>query len=199
MLKKTLTKPAVAAASLPTKKPLSKSIAPGTSVEAAPGAAATVATKLKIGQKVEPKEVPELIVAIEEYDSAVSVAEEKFIALVEYIQENQVDKASVIGSLMKARGITYESAQTEFSKMKKIFNNEEVLADLKAGKITMKVAREKVKGEAKKNPEKAKADNKEAKFTNTLKAFTSAAKESGFSLKEIIVSVTAQLSAAGIK
>lgn len=199
MLKKTLNKPAVAAASLPAKKPLSKSIAPGTSVEPAPGAAATVATKLKIGQKVEPKELPELIVAIEEYDSAVSVAEEKFIALVEYIQENQVDKASVIGSLMKARGITYESAQTEFSKMKKIFNNEEVLADLKAGKITMKVAREKVKGETKKNPDKAKADNKEAKFTNTLKAFTSAAKESGFSLKEIIVSVTAQLSAAGIK
>lgn len=83
--------------------------------------------------------------------------------------------------------------------MKKIFNNEEVLADLKAGKITLKVAREKVKGTPKSPNEKAKADNKEAKFTNTLKAFTAAAKESGFSLKEIIASVTAQLQASGIK
>lgn len=140
----------------------------------------------------------ELVTLLESYDENVAAAEKSFIDMVEFIQENQVDRATVVASMMKARGIEYESAQSQYSRMKKILNNEEVLADLKAGKITMKVAREKTKSEQK-NPKSAKPEAKEQKYSTTMKSFVAAAKESGFTLEEIMTSVKAELKSAGIK
>jgi hypothetical protein len=140
----------------------------------------------------------ELVTCIETYDGNVERAEQSFIEMVEYIQKNEISKATVVVSLMKARNITFETAQTHYSKMKKLLNDEAVLAELKSGQITMKVAREKTTTKQK-NPASAKPENKEAKYTNSLKTFVGAAKESGFSVREIMVSVEAELKSAGIK
>lgn len=157
------------------------------------------APKAKVkGEKVEAKANEELVKLVEAYDENVQAAEKAFIDMIEFIQENQVDRATVVASLMKSRGITFEAAQNQYGKMKKIFNNEEVLEELKAGKITLRVAREKTtKKQA--NPKAAKPEAKEAKFTNSLKNFTNAAKESGFSRNEIMTTVEAELKSAGIK
>lgn len=154
--------------------------------------------KIVVKAKAEAKPNPEVVELISTFDSDVKKAEESFIALVAFIQENEVDRATVIASMMQARGISYESAQKEYGKMKKIFNNETVLEELKSGAISLKVAKEKVKT-PQKNPASAKPEAKEAKFTNTLKNFVAAAKESGFARKEIMVTVEAELKTAGIK
>ncbi len=160
----------------------------GTAVK--PEAGEGQAPKAGAKAKPEPEANEELVGLFEKYDQVVEQAETYFIEMVEHIQKNQLDRATVVKSMMKARGITYETAQSQYSRMKKIFNNEEVLKDLKEGNITLKVAREKtVSGQ--KNPKAAKPEAKEARFTNTLKAFAGAAKESGFTLKEIMVSVEA--------
>lgn len=163
-------------------------------VTAKPG----VKVKVKAGAKAEAAANEELVSLFEGYDEGVKQAETLFVALVEFIQDNQVDRATVVASMMKARGINYESAQSQYSRMRKILNDEEVLEDLKSGKITLKVAREKTKT-AQKNPKSAKPEAKEAKYTNTLKAFVASAKESGYSRAEILVGVTAELKSAGIK
>ena len=155
-------------------------------------------TKVSAKAKAEAAPNIECVALFEAYDEAVSTAEKTFIELIELIQEKQLDRATVIASMMKARGISYESAQTEYSKMKKIFNNEEVLEELKAGKITMKVARAKTKT-TQKNPKAAKPEAKEQKYQSTLKAFVAAAKESGFTRREIMVGVEAELKSAEIK
>ena len=158
----------------------------------------TPTPKTKTKEKVEPTANETLVGLIETYDESVEVAEKSFIEMVEHIQDKQLDRATVIASMMRARGIAFEAAQTQYSKMKKIFNNEEVLAELKAGKITLKVAHQKTtKKQA--NPAAAKPEAKEANFTNKLKSFVLAAKESGFSRAEILVTVTAELKAAEIK
>lgn len=161
---------------------------------AKPGAKA----KTGAAAKAEAKPNAELVGLFESYDEAISTAEKIFIELVETIQEKQLDRATVVASIMIARGVNYETAQTQYSKMKKIYNNEEVLQELKDGKITLKVARERTKT-PQKNPKAAKPEAKEAKYASTLKAFVAAAKESGYARKEIMVGVEAELKSAGIK
>lgn len=156
--------------------------------------------KTKVSAKSAAEAAPneELVSLFESYDEKVAEAEKTFVELVELIQEKQLDRATVVASMMRARGINYESAQSQYSRMKKIFNNEEVLQELKDGKITLKVARERTK-DTQKNPKSAKPEAKEQKYQSTLKAFISAAKESGFARKEIMVGVEAELKSAGIK
>ncbi len=160
--------------------------------------AAKPGAKVKAGEKAEAAANEELVALFEQYDEATRKTESYFIELVEFIQDKQLDRATVVASMMKARGIDYGTANTQYSRMKKLLNNEEVLEELKSGQITMKIAREKTK-KTQENPKSAKPEAKEQRFTNTLKAFVAAAKESGFSRKEIMLSVEASLKDAGIR
>lgn len=164
----------------------------------APKAKPGTKVKTKGGPKVEPVANAELVALFEKYDEGVRQAESYFIELVEFIQDNQMDRATVVASMMIARGINYDTAQTQYSRMKKIYNNEEVLQELKDGKISLKVAREKTK-KTQANPKEAKPEAKEQRYNSTLKSFVAAAKESGFSRREIMVSVEAELKSAQIK
>lgn len=164
--------------------------------QAKPGAKVKAKTGAAAAEEATANE--ELVGLFESYDEKVQEAEEIFVQLVELIQEKQLDRATVVASMMQARGINYESAQSQYSRMKKIFNNEEVLQELKDGKITLKVARERTK-DTQKNPKSSKPEAKEQKYTSTLKAFVAAAKESGLARREIMVGVEAELKSAGIK
>lgn len=166
--------------------------------EEAPKAKPGTKVKAKAGEKAEATANEELVALFEKYDEGVRQAESYFVELVEFIQDNNIDRATCVASMMIARGLNFETAQTQYSRLKKIFNNEEVLQELKDGKITLKVAREKTK-KAQANPASAKPEKKEQKYTSTMKAFVVAAKESGFSRREIMVSVEAELKSAGIK
>lgn len=179
---------------LSTQSSASPGAAPFETVDESPESKVGAAPKTGASAEVS----PELVVCIEAYDNNVEKAEQSFIEMVRYIQQNEIPKATVVVSLMKARNITFETAQTHYSKMKKLLNDEAVLKELEEGKITMKVAREKTT-KPQKNPASAKPENKEAKYTNSLKTFVGAAKESGFSVREIMVSVEAELRSAGIK
>lgn len=173
-----------------------------TSASSAPSPSEDTGTevKTKAGAKAKPEPTANegLVAVLEQYDVAVEQAETFFIEFVEYIQEHQLDRATVVASMMKARSVTFETAQSQYSRMKKLLNNEEVLADLKAGKITLKVAREKTT-DKQANPKSAKPEAKEARYSSTLKAFIAAAKESGLPRREILLGVEAELKSAEIK
>lgn len=156
------------------------------------------AAKPGVKPKAEAKPNEALVAIFEKYDEVVSQAESYFVELVEYIQKNEIDRNTVVASMMKARQITYEAAQSQYSRMKKIFNDENVLQELRDGKITLKAARERTVTKQK-NPASADPAKKEARYTNSLKAFVAAAKESGFSLREILLGVEAELKSASIK
>ncbi len=162
-----------------------------------PAPEATTATKPGAKPKAEAKPDLKLVAIIEGHDQKVEEAEGFFIKWVEYIQENEVDRDTVVVSMMKARGITFESAQSQYSRMKKIFNDENVLQELKDGKITLKVARERTKSDQKK-PKNSTPEAKEQKYNNGLKSFVAICKESGYTRQEILMGFTAELKAAGV-
>jgi DNA-binding transcriptional regulator YhcF (GntR family) len=180
-----------------------KSEAAGASAAAGPEAgteANPVAAGVKPGKAAKPEPVAneELVQLLTKYDENVEAAEASFIDFVEFIQKNQVPRPVVVASFMKARKVTFETAESQYSRMKKLLNNQEVLDELKAGKITLKVAREKTKT-SQKNPASAKPEAKEQKYNNALKAFVAAAKEGGYSLKTVLMGVEAELKSAGVK
>lgn len=168
------------------------------SASASPDENETPAAAAAVKVKAEPVANEQLVAILEQYDLKVEQAESFFIEFVEFIQENQLERGIVVASMMKARSITFESAQSQYSRMKKLLNNEEVLQELKDGKITLKVAREKTTT-AQANPASAKPEAKEAKYSSTLKAFVNAAKESGLGRREILVGVEAELKAASVE
>jgi hypothetical protein len=174
------------------------SAAGGTSAAPAPSGAPAPAEKAGAKPKVEAAPNEELVGLFQKYDESVEKAESYFIDLVALIQAKQLDRATVVVSMMRARKITFETAQSQYSRMKKIFNNEEVLKELKEGKISLKVARERTT-DKQANPKSAAPANKEQKYNAALKAFVAAAKEGGFALREIILGVEAELKGAGIK
>jgi len=176
----------------PTKTPVSAPASPAASPDEGNP---MVAPKPKAKAVAAPN--MELVAILTKYDEKVEQAESFFIEFVEFIQQNEIERATVVASMMKARSITFESAQSQYSRMKGLLNDETVLQELKDGKISLKVARERTTSKQK-NPKSAKPEAKEARYNSTLKAFVGAAKESGSTRKEILLGVDAELKAAGV-
>lgn len=188
---------------------------PAASPTVAPTAAAPApspAAKPQAKTAPEAKVHPVLASLIQSYDTTVEKAESYYIEIIETIQKEKISRADVVATLMKARGITFETAQSQYSRMKGVWQNPEVLAQLKSGEITLKVAREKTSkkqtnpassavstgtpGEATK---KSEQESKEMRYDRCRKAHVAAVKECGFDLKSALMSFEADLKAAGIK
>ena len=152
-----------------------------------------------------------LLSLIKNYDDSVQKAESYYIQITELIQTEKVSRADVVATLMKARGITYETAQSQYSRMKQIWQNPEVLQKLKNGEITLKIAREATK-KAQAAPTAGAAtpaagggsapdnkETKEARYDRARKAHVAAVKECGFDLRSALMSFEADLKAASVK
>ncbi len=156
----------------------------------------------------EPKVHQKLLNAVQKYDEHVQEAESYYVEIIELIQTEKIPRADVVQTLMKARKITFETAQSQYSRMKGIWQDPKVLADLKSGAITLKVAREATK-KSQANPAAGNAttegaggaskETKEARYERSRKAHVAAVKECGFDLRSALVSFEADLKAAGIK
>ena len=182
----------------------------GGTVATAPGESSKPQSEAKT--KPEAKVHPALETKIKAYDSACQQAETYYIEIVEIIQSEKISRADVVQTLMRARGITFETAQSQYSRMKNIWQNETVLQELKQGIITLAVARQRTtKPQAGTEAAKAAAgtgktggdatktaETKELRYERTLKAFIASCKECGFDKKSVLTSVDANLKAAGI-
>lgn len=153
----------------------------------------------------EPKVHPKLLNAIQKYDEHVQEAETYYVEMIELIQTEKISRGDVVQTLMKARKITFETAQSQYSRMKGIWQDPTILAKLKAGEITLKVAREsttkKQAGAAATAASGAEAskETKEARYERSKKAHVAAVKECGFDLRSALVSFEADLKSASIK
>lgn len=153
----------------------------------------------------EPKVHTKLLNAIQKYDEHVQEAESYYVEMIEIIQTEKIPRGDVVQTLMKARKITFETAQSQYSRMKGIWQDPKVLSDLKSGAITLKIAREATK-KTQANPANANAggegatkETKEARYERARKAHVAAVKECGFDIRSAMVSFEADLKSAGIK
>lgn len=179
--------------------------APGGSPAPEPSAGAKAAPQPQVHEK--------LLAAISSYDQHIQEAETYYVEMIELVLTEKISRADVVATLMRARKITFETAQSQYSRMKKMWENPEVLKQLKAGEITLKVAREattkKQANAANGNAtggtaegagsKTASTETKEARYQRAQKALIAAVKECGFDLKSALMSFEAELKSAGVK
>lgn len=154
----------------------------------------------KPGAKPKQEAVPneELVSLLSKYDEHVEEAQSYYVQFCRFVQKNQVGRAEVVASIMRARSCTFETASSQYSRMKNILSNEEVLKQLEDGQITLKVAREKTT-KKQENPKNAKPEAVEERFNKAQAALVSAVKEKGYDLRSALMSYEAALKTAGVK
>lgn len=186
--------------------------AAGTATGTAP-AAVTKVTEATIAT-VEPH--PALLELIKNYDTVKEQATSYMCDQAELIAKDNIGRPQVIKSLMVARGVTLETAQSTASRMIKLSKSPDQIKGLRDGSLTIRETlynRPKpgstegaaggdgaTAGAAGAAPaKKTDTEKKEDKYNRLLKEFTESAKASGFDLKSIVAGVTASLKDAGIK
>lgn len=158
------------------------------------GAKASAATKEAVAVASNPR----LVAAIRSSDEAKLAYKSSLIAVCTIVQEEQLTKAEVVASLMEGRGIEKVTAESQFSRMKGLLLNPEVLEDLKNGIIDLKTARtQTTKKQANPSAEKKK-QNLEKRINTNLTALMAAFKEGGMDKASIILTVKAAIKKAGI-
>lgn len=92
-------------------------------------------------QSIEAKSDPELQGIVEDYDKALREVKDKYFQMIQRVREHWLSRADVVATFMEARNLTFETAQVQYARMKKIFNNEEILQLLEQGlnlEVTLK-------------------------------------------------------------
>ena len=156
---------------------------------------------------------PALLELVNKYDEVKDQARSYMCDMAEAIAKNNIGRPQVIKTLMEARGVTLESAQSDASRLIKLSADADAIEGLRNGSLTI---RETVYGKKPKSatpvaktgdgssanpasPKKTDAGKKEDRYNATLQAFVTEAKASGFSRSDIIVGVTAALKDAEVK
>lgn len=185
--------------------------ATGTKIKGGPAPAVSPTVSPVAKATPEPKIHDKLLTSIKSYDDAVQKAESYYVEIIELVLTEKINRADTVATIMKARGVTFETAQSQYTRMKKMWEQPEILQKLKDGEITLKIAREATKstrgeiGTSTATPGapapsgEASKETKEARYERVQKAHISAVKECGFDLKSALLSFESGLKAAGVK
>lgn len=186
----------------------------GTATGTGPAAKAAPVTKVTEATIATVEPHAALQELIKNYDEVKEKATSYMCDQAELIAKENIGRPVIIKTLMVARGVTLETAQSTASRMITLSKSPEKIAGLRDGSLTI---RETVYGRAKPGTteaatggaeggqpgtattKKTDTEKKEDKYNRLLKEFTESAKASGFDLKSIIAGVTASLKDAGIK
>lgn len=153
----------------------------------------------KSKEKVVVKANAKLVALFRQYDDAAKEHSSSLVRVAEFVQSNSITRAEVVVSMMEARGIEKVSADSQYSRIKKILTDPKILQELKDGTLTLKEARAK-STKKQENPNKEKQrENLEKRFNRVLTELAAIAKEGGFDLRSTVNSVSATLKKAGIK
>lgn len=141
---------------------------------------------------------PRLVAALRSSDEAKMVFKTSLITIATIVQEEQLTRAEVVASLMEARSIEKTSADSEYSRMKGLLNNPEIMEQLKSGEIDLKTARMATK-KTQKNPNtEKKKENIQKRFSGAITSLTNAAKEGGMDKASVLIAVKQACKKAGI-
>ena len=140
-----------------------------------------------------------LVEALRTFDRSKDETKSYLIDVATIVQEEQLTRAEVVASMIEARGVSKGTAESQYSRMKKIFTDGETLEALRSGEIDLKTAREKsVKKQE--NPSAAKKEeNCEKRYTASLGKLLECVKEMGTDLASFLASVKASAKKAGIR
>lgn len=152
----------------------------------------------KTAEKTQVASNPRLVAALKASDQAKMAFTGTLVAIATVTQEEQLTRAEVVASLMEARAVTKETAESQYSRMKKLLTDPELLEQLKNGEIDLKTARQNTTTKQK-NPSAAKKkENIEKRFNKALATLIEAAKDGGMDKASLVNSVKSACKKAGI-
>lgn len=158
---------------------------------------ASAKSNAKVASKVTSN--PRLVAAIKASDNAMKEAQSLLVTVAEIVQAEDLTRSEVVASIMEARGVEKSTADTQYSRMKKLLNDPETLQELKDGNITLKAAREKTKGTQKAPSASKKKENAEKKFTKAVSTIVEAALESGMDKATVLNVIKTALKKGGVE
>ncbi len=163
--------------------------------EKAAGASAPgTATGTKAKVKVEATVNTQLLELFKKHDAAAEKAASHLIDICEFVAKEAISNASLIKTIMEARGTSEKAAASQASRIRSLLKNQDQLDKLRKGEITLRAA---VAGSQKARIPTAQDKNR--KFEEALKNLTSAAKATGQDKTSLLRAVDAAFSAADIK
>lgn len=140
-----------------------------------------------------------LVAAIRAADDGMAKAKSLLVTMARIAQDEDLTRPEIVASLMEARGIEKSTAESQFSRMKKLMTDAETLKGLEEGTITLRAAREATtKKQSAPSPEKKK-QQAEKKFARSISAIVETAKETGMDFASVIKAIKSALKKAGVK
>lgn len=140
-----------------------------------------------------------LVAAIRASDDALNKARSVLVVMAEICQSEDLTRPEVVASIMEARGVEKSTAESQYSRMKKLMTDPATLAALKDGSMSLTMARAASKKAQKSpSPEKKKA-NAEKKFAKALSTIVETAKETGMDYVSVLKAIKSALKKAGLK
>lgn len=140
-----------------------------------------------------------LVEALRSYDTSRFQTKSYLVEVATIVQEEQLTRAEVVASLIAARGIEKSTAESQYSRMKGLLTDPEILQQIKDGDIDLKTAREATKREQQnKNPEQVRI-NAEKVLAKAISTVVVKAKELGIDRLTLITTIKTTAKKAGLK
>lgn len=142
---------------------------------------------------------PRLVEAIKSYSASLAQTQSYLVTMATIVQEEQLTKNEVVASLMEARGIQKNTAESQFSRIKGILMDPKILEKVKSGEMDLQTARNATK-KTQTNPSKdKKGENAQKRFAKAISTMMAAAKETAMDLQSILTAVKLAAKKNGIK
>lgn len=140
-----------------------------------------------------------LVEAIQGWERSKLEAKTYLIQMAEICQSEQLSRPEIIASLMEAKGIEKASAESQYSRMRKILEDNETLEALRSGEIDLKTARERTTKKQAKPSAKKKEENLEKRYQKWVTTGIEIVKEMGSDIQSVLHSLKVSFKKAGIK
>jgi hypothetical protein len=167
------------------------------------GAAVKVGAKASADTAKQVTAHPGLVKLLKGIEEAKQRATSYLIDAATLVQKEQLSKEEVIASIMEARDCDRKYAGEQYSRLRQYLNKPEILEDLREGRITLKEAKVKVKGDkgsrTRKPSPKEIQQNAAKTITTSITRMLNAAKNAGIDLQSLLSTVKEAAKKAGIK
>lgn len=159
----------------------------------------TSAASAKAKAEVSAVANPRLVAAIKQLSASMIQTQSYLVDVATICQEEQLTKAEVILSLMEARGIKKETAESQYSRMRAILVDPDALEELRDGEADLKTIRDRTKKPQQNPSAKRQEENREKRYSKAISGIVAYAKESGTDRTTILNGVKSALKKAGVK
>lgn len=141
----------------------------------------------------------ELVATLKSVDEAKGQLKSYLIDAATIVQEEQLSRAEVVLSIMEARDVEKSTAESQYSRMKKLFTDPDTLEQLRNGEIDWNTARSRTTTPQNNKSAKVQKKNAEKAYAKAITTLVNSAKIQGIDLATLINTIKSAAKKGGLK